>query len=351
MRYREFHQTDRVCCIFTVFGTNLILNDRSLVSDGAVAAVVTRSPEIVAVINAPRTPFGNVTIVFDSHPRPEHPLGAAFLMYQSPRDAAAYLDKLFEVDPAIMRDLSWQTQMLSRYSAHVISMKYSTEEETITSVYEANIKLLNYSENIKEAISREAATQAELSTLRDALKRQREAREKACQEEEEAARKLDSLRKELDSARQFVLSLVNPGAEPPRGHAESHDGRKTRRVDDPISDKKGKQWGQSVHTGSGIGWGIPSSQQEKKSNASQVSLVPAFLSHPSNKCFSITGFIRPLETSVKSERPLDRIVMRAIIHRRLLHTIQPNTALLHLSMHMDYQRMKGAPMSWLVVFK
>jgi hypothetical protein len=230
--------------------------------------VVTRSPEIVAIINAPKTPFGNVTIVFDSHPRPEHPLGAAFLMYQNPKDAAAYLDKLFEVDPAIMRDLSWQTQMLSRYSAHVISLKYSTEEETIASVYDANIKLLNYSETIKIATEREAATQAELSALRDVLKRQREAREKACLEEEEAARKLERLRKEVESARQFVFSLVNGNG--PSSHG--YDDRGPRRTDEPMADKKGKgnQHTAQPSMNTGWGWGA-SASQTKKTSGSPVS--------------------------------------------------------------------------------
>lgn len=252
---------------------------RSLESDGVVAAVVTRSPEIVAVINAPATPFGNITIVFDSHPRPEHPLGAAFLMFQKAEDAAAYLDKLFAVDPAILRDLSWQTQMLSRYSAHVIGLKYSTEEETLASVYEANIKLLNYGENIKGAVSREAATQAELLELREVLKRQRDTREKACLAEEEAARKLKDLRKEVENARQFVLSLVNPeiGNGPPayRGtgshNSHPHDHKPGR--GDELS-ANGRGISATIHSAgkssSGSGWGNSGLQGQKSSSASQV---------------------------------------------------------------------------------
>lgn len=187
------------------------LRDRSLTRGGACAAVVTRAPEIVSIMHIPaqEKKSNGFIVIFDSHPRPEHPLGAAFLVFYTPDDAASYLSKLFQVDAAIMRDDNWQTQMLSRYSAHILQARRFTEDEDIKAVYDANTKLLKTSSAMKEALKREGEIQSEVRELRQKLERQREARQQATSAESAAERKLRDLRRELASAREFAESLSN----------------------------------------------------------------------------------------------------------------------------------------------
>jgi hypothetical protein len=181
--------------------------------EGACAAVVTRSPEIVSIMSIPAA-TGNLLVIFDSHNRPEHPLGAAFLLFYSPDAAATYLSKLFAVDASIMRDMNWQTQMLSHYSAHVMKARPFTEEENIKAVYDANIKLLKASAELKEAMAQESEVQAKLHEVRERLDRQKEARRHASLAEAEAGEKLQKLRGELEEARSFANSLQDTPAMP-----------------------------------------------------------------------------------------------------------------------------------------
>jgi hypothetical protein len=175
---------------------------------------VTRAPEIVSLMSIPaqgeRT--GNLLVIFDSHNRPEHPLGAAFLLFYSPDDAATYLSKLFAVDASIMRDMNWQTQMLSHYSAHVMKARPFTEEDDMKAVYNANIKLLNASIERKEAMAQESEVQTKLNEVREKLDRQKEARRHASSAEAEAGEKLRKLRSELEEARAFANSLQDTRA-------------------------------------------------------------------------------------------------------------------------------------------
>jgi len=161
-------------------------------------------------IPAEREGMGDLLVIFDSHNRPEHPLGAAFLLFQSPDEAAAYLSKLFAVDASIMRDSNWQTQMLSHYSAHVMKARSFTEEEHEQALYTANIRLLKISAQMKEAEDLESLTKLEVNATRQKLDDQREARRQASLAEEEANRRLRALRKELEAARELARSLSGP---------------------------------------------------------------------------------------------------------------------------------------------
>jgi hypothetical protein len=221
--------------------------------EGACAAVVTRAPEIVSIMSIPaeRGRNGNLLVIFDSHNRPEHPLGAAFLLFYSPDDAATYLSRLFAVDASIMRDMNWQTQMLSHYSAHVMKARPFTEEEDMQAVYDANIKLLKTSMELKEAVARESEVQAKVNEVRQNLDRQKEARRQASLAEAEANLKLRNLRKELEEAREFASSLPGISATQStawKGHSALID---DRRFDEPatyhVTDIKSK--GKAVDTG------------------------------------------------------------------------------------------------------
>ena len=161
-------------------------------------------------------------IIFDSHPRPEHPLGAAFLVFPNADSAANYLSKLFEVDAALLMDPNnWQTQMLTRYSAHILKARPSTDQEELDAIYSANIKLLGVSVQMKEALAKEEAVQSELRELREKLEAAKEKRKQASKEEAEADKMLQELKRELDTAKDFADSLAGQeGGKPvnqPRG--------------------------------------------------------------------------------------------------------------------------------------
>lgn len=161
-------------------------------------------------------------IIFDSHPRSEHPLGAAFLIFPNADSTAKYLSKLFEVDAALLMDPNnWQTQMLTRYSAHILKARPSTDQEELDAIYSANIRLLGVSVQMKEAIIKEEAVQSDLRTLRDKLEAVKEKRKQASKEEAEAEKTLQNLKRELATARDFADTLAGgEGGKPthqPRG--------------------------------------------------------------------------------------------------------------------------------------
>lgn len=184
---------------------------RSLTRGGPCAAVITRTPEIVSIMNIPAKDErgGSLLVIFDSHPRPEHPHGAAFLLFTSPEDAGAYLSHLFRMDSSIMLEDNWQTQMLSRYNAHIIRARRFTKEDNLKAVYDANTKLLKTSVEMKQAIARESEMQSEVFELRQKLEAQREARKQAFSAETAADERLKELRKDLQSAQNFAKSLSN----------------------------------------------------------------------------------------------------------------------------------------------
>lgn len=74
----------------------------------------------------------HVYIVFDSHARPDsHPNGSAFLFFPDAAGAATYLADLLHVDESLLgqRDLKWQSEMLTAYSAHIFTQPSPDEEE------------------------------------------------------------------------------------------------------------------------------------------------------------------------------------------------------------------------------
>jgi hypothetical protein len=101
-------------------------HNRELRSELPAAAVITKTPEILAVISLPI--FGSrlslpkhIFAIFDSHSRPgKHPNGSAFLLFPTSELAAGYLEELLGVDASLLNepDLRWQAEMLMTYSAH-----------------------------------------------------------------------------------------------------------------------------------------------------------------------------------------------------------------------------------------
>jgi hypothetical protein len=90
----------------------------------AVASVITRSPEIVLCLKV-SVETNDIFIVFDSHPRPSHPLGSGFVLNSSAEATAAYLDELLSFDSSILSDpsLRWQAELLGHFSSHILLSK------------------------------------------------------------------------------------------------------------------------------------------------------------------------------------------------------------------------------------
>lgn len=93
---------------------------------GSAAVVVTRPPEIVCLLKIV-TDTRDVFVLFDSHPRHNHPDGGAFIFHPSADAAAEYLSELFKYDPHLLADttLQWQAQLLANFCGHAFTLKNS----------------------------------------------------------------------------------------------------------------------------------------------------------------------------------------------------------------------------------
>lgn len=202
-------------------------------------AIVTKSPEIVALLHIATLdrPGDGIFVVFDSHPRPEHPLGAAFTVCKSSVQAATYLHRLFRVDESILdnEDNQWQTLFLSRFDAHILRGKDSTDVDQVRAMYTANIRLLRAKEQLKEAAVRDMEIQGKLSHVKKALEEQRRARREASAAEADTERRLQALRVELESARELAQSIRSTSDALHSGEIHRQDARQhfTAHVTEP----------------------------------------------------------------------------------------------------------------------
>lgn len=88
-----------------------------------VAAILTRSPEIIVCVKIPTNDTGDIFVVFDSHPRPTHPEGAGLIVNTSMESTATYLHNLLAIDPKILADptMRWQAQLFGQFSSHIVA--------------------------------------------------------------------------------------------------------------------------------------------------------------------------------------------------------------------------------------
>ena len=109
------------------------------------AVVITRPPEIIACAK-----IADVFVLFDSHPRPVHPDGAAFIFNKSLEKVATYLTKLLSVDPRILAPgsgLQWQAELLGHASGHFFERGYydmRMSPEALHAFIEANCALISH---------------------------------------------------------------------------------------------------------------------------------------------------------------------------------------------------------------
>jgi hypothetical protein len=108
----------------------LNLRELSQVASDVAASVITRPPEIVLCLKVSFS-SRDIFIVFDSHPRPSHPLGSGFVLNSSVEATAAYLEGLLSIDISILSDpsLRWQAQLLGHFSSHILVRKSGSSHD------------------------------------------------------------------------------------------------------------------------------------------------------------------------------------------------------------------------------
>ncbi|KAI5122455.1 hypothetical protein M0805_008766 [Coniferiporia weirii] len=148
------------------------------------AVVITRPPEIVTCLKIAH-PTKDVYVIFDSHPRPAHPDGAAFILYTSLKRAARYLAKLLPVDPRLLAPnsgLQWQAELLGHVSGHFFmcaSVDMRMSPDALCALLEANCALLSYKAQENEAKSQHSWLASENDRLNREFSRMDEQLEQA----------------------------------------------------------------------------------------------------------------------------------------------------------------------------
>ncbi|CAE6512558.1 unnamed protein product [Rhizoctonia solani] len=146
------------------------------------AALITRPPEIVAILRIPLSTTKSPTpskrddaiyAIFDSHSRPEHPNGAGLTLLPSIAAAAQHLTALLRVNINTRSPgLSWEAQLMSQFSAHLVrraEWRQPREERNtrLAAMYEANVGLLRGMEAQEEA----KRMRGEMTELREKVKK------------------------------------------------------------------------------------------------------------------------------------------------------------------------------------
>ncbi|QRW02411.1 protein ligase [Ceratobasidium sp. AG-Ba] len=122
--------------------------ERSLTKSSTAGLIITRPPEIISVLHFPAslptpapatfsqsqaTPPApqHIFAIFDSHPRPAHPTGSAFIVSASIDQTARYLEKLFAVDPDVVQDGG---ALLAAFDAHFVVAGEAPPGRTVAGV-------------------------------------------------------------------------------------------------------------------------------------------------------------------------------------------------------------------------
>ncbi|CAE6410625.1 unnamed protein product [Rhizoctonia solani] len=168
-------------CTYRTFSNAVVALHSDEQSPGPRAVCLTRPPEVISVMHIPIprstsndwTPWASprrtesIYLVFDSHPRPNHPNGAAVHIFpaRSTDDVADYLMDLFQVDQEIMNDpnLEWTVQLLGQLSYHLLAPALGREP---TDEYVLNMRILEENRKRTWAEDKLKAAEAETRKLR-----------------------------------------------------------------------------------------------------------------------------------------------------------------------------------------
>jgi len=171
--------------VFHVYALLLTLNAyRRLVTTGdkSAAIVITRPPEIVTCVKISIPDGADVFMLFDSHPRPDHPNGAGFTFTTSIDVTARYLDNLLAIDESILSDksLQWQTQLLANFSGLLFVAKAtrfdSNPVEAERAMVESSLSILALQTEVADLKYQNAALRNELQAAELKVKAEEERR-------------------------------------------------------------------------------------------------------------------------------------------------------------------------------
>jgi len=154
---------------------------RRLVTSGkrSAAIVITRPPEIVTCVKISIPDDADVFMVFDSHPRPEHPDGPGYIFSTSIDITARYLDNLLAIDESILSDhsLQWQTQLLANFSGLLFAAKPtrfdSNAIEAERAMIESSLTILALQAEVAELKFQNVALQKDLLAAESKVEEER----------------------------------------------------------------------------------------------------------------------------------------------------------------------------------
>ncbi|KAI0796933.1 hypothetical protein C8Q75DRAFT_802600 [Abortiporus biennis] len=240
-------------------------------STKSAALVLTRPPEILCILKI-ATDTKNVFVVFDSHPRTDHP-GAAFIFDTSEEVIAQYLADLLYCDPSVFQEteLQWQAQLLRNYAAYIYLASSTSwppkSNEMIDLVLSSSLTALSM--------------KAELSELR----RQNSANESSVQrlshENHHLRRQYDSVVQEAKELRREIRRKENSGNPPPSSSTTS-----TRNTSSKSSSRSSHSKSGSRHYNMSLNrFGVSSSSNrttkvvcdEKDEHDSEIGFVATYL--------------------------------------------------------------------------
>lgn len=121
-------------------------------------------------------------MLFDSHPRPDHPDGPGFTFTTSLDSTARYLDNLLAIDESILSDhsLQWQTQLLANFSGLLFVAKGtrfdSNPLEAERAMIESSLSILALQAEVADLKYQNTSLQSDLQAAELKLKAEEERR-------------------------------------------------------------------------------------------------------------------------------------------------------------------------------
>ncbi|CAE6475550.1 unnamed protein product [Rhizoctonia solani] len=231
-------------CTYRTFSNAVLALRFDEDSPGPRAVCVTRPPEVISVIHIPipqptaydwapwtSRRVDSIYLVFDSHPRPNHPNGAAVQVFPSRpvEDVAEYLMDLFQVDQDIINDpnLEWTVQLFGQLSYHVLAPSLASES---LDEYALNMRILEADRKRNWAEEKFKASETETRKLRS----------KVFDKEQEIAMLHFSNRKQHDEIQSLKAQLNRPSGLRDEARASSWFSSGNRAVEGSKSKGKGK---------------------------------------------------------------------------------------------------------------
>jgi hypothetical protein len=189
----------------------------------------------------PRAQVQSIYLIFDSHPRPNHPNGAAVQIFPArpTDDVADYLTDLFQVDDTLINDpnLQWHVQLLGQVSYHLIAPATTRQ---ILNEYALNMQFLTLHHRLNE-------TQRK---LRDEEAENRQLRSKNFDLEQEVAMSKFTERRKNEEIQQLKSQSKRAPSSPPKdsswfSSSKSKNTDKGKRREDTHSQHTGSKPGTS----------------------------------------------------------------------------------------------------------